>query len=179
MKKMSIENGSYWPWGIILGILAIIALSVGTIVIAVSNPVQMSNDHLDDYHAVDSHINDIHTDNIAFRKHYTMQYMTQAFEANNTQIVYKIENNATKTGVEGAKFQAVLTRPDELQSDITLELESEASGLYTFKAVNLPKLGRWNLFVKVEVEGYKAFERLKLDTRYPQKVEPFGIATRK
>lgn len=173
---MSEKQKTFWPYGIVLGIIGVFIMSIGTVVFALKNPVQEANDFMDKYQTVDNSINDKINANIAFRKHYKAVYSTKRFDENHTAISYKVTTLDGKA-VNDATFEAILTRPDEVQSDITLSIDKVENGLYTFKPVTLTKQGRWNIFMYVSVGKYKGYERLKLDTRYPTADPlPFDIA---
>ncbi len=167
-----VDRGLRWPRGIILGTIGIILLSAGTIWIAVKNPVQMSNDFINKYKVIDKNINDVINANIAFNKKYSFSYIPNPLRQKECEISYKVVTKEGKA-VNDATIHALLTRPDEVNHDIKLELKRMDNGLYTFKKVDLPLEGRWNLFANVTVGDEKGFLRLKLDTRYPKDILDF------
>jgi len=162
-----------WPVGILIGTVGIIALCVGTIIFALQHPVQMDNDYNSQYRDIDKNINEIVQADIAFKKHYKLTYMKHPLKAKNTLIAYTITTLDGKE-VNDAKIEAVLTRPNEVMSNITLTLINKGKGLYESNLVDLPLQGRWNLFATIIVGKDKGFLRLRLDTRYPDDILPFG-----
>lgn len=167
---------TFWPKGIALAIFGIILLSIYTVYFALKNPVQDSNDHLTDYRVVDDHINDLIDANIAFNKKYHVEYLGTPIQTHSSVIVYRITTHEG-VAVDDVHIEAVLTRPTERRNDIKLELEHTGRGLYQFKAVTLPLEGRWHLFANFVAGEDKGFSQLQLDTRYPNDVQPYGIAT--
>jgi hypothetical protein len=161
-----------WPIGIIVGTIAIIALSVGTIIVALENPVQMDNDFNSEYRNIDKNINDIVAANVAFKKKYKLSYMAYPLKAKASRIAYSVMTQDDRPVVD-AKIDAVLTRPNEVQNDIKLNFKSVGKGIYEADLVDLPLLGRWNLYASVTVGTEKGYLRLKLDTRYPKDILPF------
>ncbi len=175
MSQEKIDKALRWPIGIFIGTIAIIALSIGTIVVALKNPVQMDNDFNSQYRNIDKNINDIVAANIAFKKKYHLFYMEHPLKAKDTLIAYSIMT-ADNQPVNDAKIEAVLTRPNEVRNDIQLSFRSIGNGVYEADKVDLPLLGRWNLYATVSVGEDRGFLRLKLDTRYPKFILPFETA---
>ena len=172
---MSEKKKTFWPKGIALATLGVIILSVGTIVIAVKNPVQDANDHMTDYKDVNKRINSMIEANIAFNSKYKFEYLAHPLNNKASVIAYRVTTQAGEA-VNNADLEVMLTRPTERGHDISLEVDSVKDGVYTFKTVSLPLKGRWNLFANVSVETEKGYKRLKLDTRYPKDIEQYGIA---
>ena len=171
-KIVKKDKALRWPIGIFLGTIAIIALSVGTIIVALKNPVQMDNDFNSQYRNIDKNINDIVEANIAFKKRYKLHYMGHPLKAKGTLIAYTV-TTADNKPVLDAKIKAVLTRPNEVRNNIELDFKSMGNGLYEAGLVDLPLLGRWNLYASVKVGDNEGFLRLKLDSRYPKYILSF------
>lgn len=162
-----------WPIGITIGTLGIIVLCVGTIVVAVKNPVAMDNDFNNEYRYIDKNINKILEDDIAFKKVYNLYYMEHPLKTKDTLIAYTIMD-AKQVPVDDAKFSGILTRPNETRHDIPLEFTNIGNGVYEAKKVDLPLDGRWNLFVEVQTKDNRGFSKLRLDSRFPEEILPFG-----
>lgn len=162
-----------WPIGILLGTVGIIALSVGTIIFALQNPVQLDNDYNSKYREIDKNINDIIEANIEFNKHYKLSYVKHPLKLKGTLIAYTLTPLKHKA-VKDVKIEAVLTRPNEVNNNIILTFKDKGNGLYEADLVDLPLEGRWNLFATVTVGDKKGFLRLRLDSRYPDDILPFG-----
>lgn len=167
---MNKDAGRKWPIIIALSILGIIGACVVTIKVALNNPVQMSDYGLQSYHDYDANVNGIIEAKIAFDRKYDVALLTPKIGEKGTVIAYRVSDKSGKP-VENATIEAVLTRPDTKQFDIVLSPETSAEGNYTFKAVDLPKPGRWDILAKVSVGGDTRYYNLKADTRNPNTFE--------
>lgn len=165
-----------WPIGILLGTIGIIILSVGTVIFALNNPVQLDNDYNSQYRNIDKNINEIVAKNVAFKKKYSLYYMEHPLKLKDTLIAYTVMTKDNQPVLD-AKIEAVLTRPNEVFNDITLKFTSIGNGVYQADLVDLPLKGRWNLYAIVTVGKNKGFLRLRLDTRYPKDIVPFETIT--
>ena len=161
-----------WPIGILIGTICVIILSVGTVIFAVQHPVQLDNDFNNQYRNIDKNINHIVEANIAFKKKYSLFYMEHPLKAKDTLIAYTVMTKNNEPVLD-AKIEAILTRPNEVFNDIPLTFKSIGNGVYEADLVDLPLLGRWNLYAIVTVGKEKGFLRLRLDTRYPKDIVPF------
>ena len=173
MSEEKKDKALRWPIGITIGTIGIIVLCVATIMVAMKNPVEMDNDFNKGYKFVNKNINEIMLENHKFQEKYTLYYMEHPLQEKQTLIAYTLMTKSN-TAVVDANFTGILTRPDETDSDIILEFSSIGNGVYEAKKIDLPLKGRWNLFVKVETKNDRGFSRLRLDTRYPKEILPFG-----
>ncbi len=164
MSKQS-NPGKKWPWIIVLSILGVVGLSWWTVKIAVTHPVQLSDLDMQDYHHFDRDINGIIKARIAFNKKYDIQYITESFKPDRAEVKFKITDKSG-TPVEDANLTLRLTRPGTHAFDRKLELADSKDGVYTFETVTLPKPGRWDILVRVQVGDNYRFLNLKADTRY-------------
>ncbi len=164
------SQGRVWPYAIVLSILFIVAASIATVVVAVKNPVEMSDMDMQGYHHYDANANDIIAAKIAFDKKYSIVYASKELNQENAVIVYKVSD---KEGivVKDAKINIVMTRPDNRDSDIVMDTPKIENGFYVFEAGKLPLPGRWNIMAHIIVDGYERYYSLKADTRYPNAFE--------
>lgn len=156
--------GTKWPIIIALSIVGIIGACVVTIKVALNNPVQMSDYGMQNYHSYDANVNDIINAKIAFDQKYSLAFLTSQIHEKGTVIEYRVTDKAGN-GVNDAKVEVVLTRPDNTNFDINLSQPSVSEGKYTFKAVDLPKVGRWDILAKISVGNDQRYYNLKADTR--------------
>jgi len=168
MSKKS--EGRIWPYAIVLSILFVIAASVMTVVIAVENPVEMSDSNMQDYHHYDANANTFIEAKIAFDKQYIISYVSEKLDKEQAVVAYKLTDKEGNE-VNSAKINIVLTRPDNCDSDIELNATSVKGGVYTFDAGTLPLEGRWNIMANVVVGDSQRYYNLKADTRYPNVFE--------
>lgn len=161
---MENNAGRKWPWIIGLSIFVFIIAIVVAVNVALTAPVKLSNYGMQNYHEYDANVNDIIEAKIAFDQNYTITFVTPQITAKGAVIVYRLgdkQNNA----INNAKIEVVLTRPDTIDFDITLNSPTVVDGVYTFQATDLPKLGRWDILAKISVGDKSRFYNLKADTR--------------
>jgi nitrogen fixation protein FixH len=170
MSSLNKDTGKKWPWIIALSIVAVIGLCVGTVNIAINNPVEMSEYGMQSYHTYDDNVNDIINAKIAFDKNYTIAFLTPQIVEKGTVISYKITDKSNAS-VNNAKVDVVLTRPDTTKLDLNLTAPTVSNGVYAFSPVNLPKVGRWDILAKVSIGDKQRYYNLKADTRNPNTFE--------
>ena len=161
---MENNEGKKWPWIIALSIFIFIIAVVFAVKVALTAPVKLSNYGMQNYHAYDANVNDIIEEKIAFDKNYMIVFMTPQLTAKGAVISYRI-NDKENNPANNAKIEVVLTRPDTTDFDIALNNPTFADGVYTFKATDLPKLGRWDILAKISIGDKSRFYNLKADTR--------------
>lgn len=162
--------GTKWPIIIALSIIAIIAACVWTIKVALNNPVEMSDYGMQNYHLYDRDVNQIIEAKIAFDQKYVISFLTPQITEKGTVIEYRL-NSKDGVGIDNAKIDVILTRPDENKHDINLTNPTVNEGKYTFTPVDLPKTGRWDIMAKITVGSDQRYYNLKADTRNPNTFE--------
>jgi len=157
--------GRKWPWIIVGSILGVVGLSWWTVQTAVSNPVQMSDLDMQDYHHFDRDINTIIRAKIAFDRKYDWRYVTEDFRQDKATIRIKLTRK-DGTPVDDANLMLRVTRPGTHAYDRELGLDDVSNGVYTFETITLPKPGRWDILLKIEAGNDMRYVNLKADTRY-------------
>jgi len=170
VNKINSNAGKKWPWIIGLSIVAIIGFSVATVSVAVKHPVEMSDYGMQNYHTYDDNVNDIINAKIAFDQNYTITFLTPQIHEKQSVIVYKVSDKSGNM-VNDATIDVVLTRPDTIKFDLNLTNPNVNDGKYTFNAIDLPKIGRWDILAKVSIGDKQRFYNLKADTRSPNTFE--------
>lgn len=170
MSTMDKSTGKKWPWIIGLSTVAVIGLGINTILVAINNPVEMSEYGMQSYHSYDDNVNDIIKAKIEFDKNYVIAFVTPQIAEKGTVISYKITDKSNNA-INKAKVNVVLTRPDTTKFDVNLSNPTVSDGKYTFPSVDLPKAGRWDIQAKVSVGDEQRYYNLKADTRKPKTVE--------
>jgi len=167
MKKK--QTAKRWPILISLSIFTIFLASIATVIVALKNPVEMSDRGMQDYHDYDMNVNEIIAARIAFNKKYTIEYLGK-LDQSNAVVAYKV---TTKDGsaVNDAKINIMVTRPNDHATDIPLEDASVANGVYTFNSISLPKAGRWDILANFVIGNDQRYHNLKADTRYANAFE--------
>jgi len=159
-----ISNGKIWPYAIGISIFLVFLAAIATVVVANKLPVEKSDTYMMGYHEVDAKANELIQSKINFDKKYTLKFMSDSLDVENTTLIYKVtdkENNA----VDNAKIILIVTRPNKHKYDQELTNPSIIDGTYTFSDIKLPLEGRWNVMAKVDVGDNERFYNVKMDTR--------------
>ena len=170
MNTVDKSAGKKWPWIIGVSIVAVIGFSIATIKVALNNPVEMSEYGMQNYHSYDDKVNDIIKAKISFDQNYTIAFLTPQITEKSALIAYKISDKSNNA-INDAKVEVVLTRPDTTDFDLNLSNPTVNEGKYTFNAVDLPKVGRWDILAKVSIGDKQRYYNIKADTRNPNTFE--------
>jgi nitrogen fixation protein FixH len=162
--------GKKWPWIIAISTIIVIGFAIATVKIAINNPVEMSEYGMQSYHEYDNNVNDIINAKIEFDKKYSITFLTPQISDKKSVIVYSIKDKTGKA-IEDANISVVLTRPDTTKLDIALDNPLIENGVYTFKAIDLPRAGRWDIMAKITVGENQRYYSLKADTRNSSTIE--------
>jgi len=162
--------GKKWPWIIGLSIVGVIGFSIATVSVAIKNPVEMSDYGMQSYHSYDDNVNDIINAKIAFDQSYTIAFLTPQIQEKSSIFVYQVRDKSGKA-IDNAKIDLILTRPDTQKFDLNLTNPDIHDGKYTFNAIDLPKIGRWDILAKVSIGDKQRYFNLKADTRNPNTFE--------
>ena len=151
---------NFWPITIILMIAGAIVASALTIKTAVQNPVQESNLFLANYHIADKNINQILHSQIEFEKKFDLDisnlHLTQKEIFGKVEI---LENGK----IINSNIDIIITRPTSTEFDTNFKNENIK--------FEIPKVGRWNIYIKAEVQNLIGYFYLELDTREPKKIQ--------
>jgi len=170
VSSVNKDAGRKWPWIIGVSTITVIGFSIATIKVALNNPVEMSEYGMQSYHTYDDNANDIINAKIAFDQNYTIAFLTPQLLEKKSVLVYQVRDKSGNA-INDAKVEVVLTRPDSTRFDVNLSSPSVSEGKYTFNAVDLPKVGRWDILAKVSVGDKQRYYNLKADTRNPNTFE--------
>ncbi len=145
---------NYWPHTIVLMIIGVVIASYFTIKVAIETPVQDSNLFLTNYHITDKNINDILRSQIAFNSKYRLDYSESQFSEDRFQVKLKVLSGDDEVD---ARLTSVVTRPDIGKFDQTFDTPE-----FQYQ---LPKKGRWHIYVKADVESLTGYFYLEVDSR--------------
>ncbi len=168
---MSKQNKAlYWPYAITISILLIVGASVATIMVALENPVQMSDHNMQDYHDYDNNVNSFINAQIQFDRNYDIEYISESLDQKHAVVIYRVTDKE-QNAVDDAKIKLIITHPGHNDLDIIIEDPKVEEGVYTFKEVEIANPGRWNLMAHVVVGENERYYNLKADTRNPNTFE--------
>jgi hypothetical protein len=161
---VSKSKGTIWPIAISIAIGLVFMAGVVTVIVANKLPVQESDRYMMHYQDADNKANELIKAQIAFDKKYKIAYINNGINLENTTLQYKV-TDLNSNPVNNANIRLIVTRPNVHEFDIELNNPTIANGLYTFSSIKLPKEGRWNFIVKVNVGDLYRFYNIKADTR--------------
>ncbi len=159
-----------WPYAIGASIVLVFGFCVATIIISFERPVEPSDLYMRNYHDADANINEIIAKEIAFKKRYTIEYISEKLNMQNSVLKYKI-SDVNGNAVNNADLKVIVTRPNNHKHDTELNSADISNGIYTFSSITLPQEGRWNIMAHVSIDEYERYYNLKADTRYESTFE--------
>jgi len=165
-----LESGKLWPIGIALAITAVAGLAVWTVNVTSKASIQESDAYMTSYQTADAKINDYIKAKIAFDKKYKLKYMTRNLDVNGTDIKYLLTTIDGKP-VKNATVLLAISRPETQIYDKKLKNPTFENGVYVFKDVKFPRVGVWNLLLKVNIGKNHRFYEVKADTRIKHKIK--------
>lgn len=159
-----IKSGKLWPPAIALAITGVFGLGVWTIIETGKADIQPSDAYMTNYQDADANANKLIKQRIAFDKEYKLKFVSDRITQEGSDVKYAL---TTKDGqaVEGAKMLLEISRPEVDTYTKTLKNPEFKDGLYVFHDVKFPKVGVWNLLLKVNLDDKSRFYAIKTDTR--------------
>lgn len=170
---MSENKKTFWPYGILLALLAIIIACIITIVFASNYPVYEDDFYFDSYQNVENNYNKIQIAQENFNKLYNVYLDLNSTQDKRKRRIYTLDSNASKVRfivsdvIEDdeypnfIKVDLLLTRPHTNAQNIKLQAQALKPDPKTktnksfhryFLDATLPSLekGRWQLKMKIE-----------------------------
>lgn len=158
------ESGKQWPYAIAMAIMAVFGLGVWTIMTTGTADIQPSDNYMAKYQDVDANANRLIEARIAFDKKYIVKYDTKQLKVDGCDIKYKLTTHDGKP-VLNANMTLVISRPEVATYTKRLTKPIFKDDEYIFKDIKFPKIGRWNLMLKVTVGSDSRFYNITVDTR--------------
>ena len=143
---------TFWPYAIVLSIIAIIIACVATIVIALQNPVEMDTAYMQSYQKVDENITFIKESEARFDEKFGLKFEP---EFKGLQGKFKFLLTPKNGEISSFSYEILLTRPQTNKENKTLNASWQENELVS-ESVSL-KEGRWQLLLRLND---------KQDTRY-------------
>ena len=143
---------TFWPYAIVLSIIAIIIACVATIVIALQNPVEMDSAYMQSYQKVDENITFIKESEARFDEKFGLKFEP---EFKGLQGKFKFHLTPKNGEISSLSYEILLTRPQTNKDNKTLSASWQENELVS-ESVSL-KEGRWQLLLRLSD---------KKDTRY-------------
>jgi nitrogen fixation protein FixH len=150
-----------WPIGILALLLLGVGLTLWTLDAAANNKVQLENSYMANYHDVDETFNDGMAKKVKFEKNFILDLEEVNLKLGENNLNVKLFSKDI-TPVKNAKITALITRPHTVESDIKIEtFKYSQDGEYESSNFKLEQKGRWEVILKVQVDDYETFEKLK------------------
>lgn len=151
---------NYWPLGLAVFGVALIAGLAAMVGVAVQYPVEFDGAKMAPYRYVDANYNKIIESEKKFDEKYIVQ--TSHFTLlKNTPTSLEL-NVSDKSGKDvDANITAIVTRPDTSKHDITINEFNKTSISYLSKPFSVGLEGRWKIMYRVEVGGLQKFVDLE------------------
>ena len=159
-----IKSGKLWPYAIGLAITGVFCLGVWTIMETEKADIQESDDYMSNYQSVDANANKLIKQRIAFDKAYRLKFASDRITQEGADVKYALTTREGKP-VEGATMVLEISRPEVNTYTKTFKNPKFENGLYVFHDVKFPKVGVWNLNLKVNIGDKSRFYAIKTDTR--------------
>ncbi|QWU80699.1 hypothetical protein DU474_01240 [Campylobacter novaezeelandiae] len=148
---------TFWPYGILLSILAIVIACITTIVIASDYPVYEDNFYFDTYQNVESNYNKIQNNQKHFDENFKLHIKDKESFIYKRKLVYYINEgqNEFRIFIENLKnydlnklqIEALLSRPHTNKNDEKLQVKLDTNELvFDF---NVKEKGNWQLLLKI------------------------------
>ncbi len=152
---------NYWPHFIIGLVLFAIALGVWTVKVAIDNPVELDNSYMMKYQKVDEEIYDLQKMKRAFYSKYNLRFLTKKLDFPEAKVEFEIVDKEGRA-VSNAKVLVLFTRPFTTKQDI--KVEATFQGDRYIASTKLPAEGRWDVILRIELDGLQVFEKYRLST---------------
>ena len=147
MKKTP-EKKTFWPYGIMLSLVAIFVACVATVVVSLDYPVYMDDFYLSKYQNVDKNYNEIQISQAKFEKKYSVSFAQKNIKVDTpTDINIKI---TPLLGQALPKFNSdvLLTRKFTTEFDKTFALNSQGDEIVV-PQVTLKDQGIWQIKIRI------------------------------
>lgn len=167
---MSKSSGRIWPYAIGISITMVFGFCVATIMVTSSANIQESDAYMTHYQEADAKANEFIESRIAFDKKYNIEYLGGALIKENGELSYRVSDKS-QNAIDDAQIILVVSRPETAAFNQEFKNPEVKDGVYTFKGVNFPKDGVWNLMAKVNVGSESRFLNMKADTRIKEAFE--------
>lgn len=162
------KQKTFWPYGILLSIIACVCACAYTIYVCLDYPVYVDNSQFASYQDVDVKINDIEDAKEAFERDFSVPKITlfadgkeviEEMKMRKKRMVKTADSNSSfeillACGAKNGSIEAFLTRPDTSIYDRTLQAGFSSDGVKILP-FNVDKKGRWQVKVKIDSSDEK------------------------
>ncbi|CZE47763.1 FixH family protein [Campylobacter geochelonis] len=152
---------TFWPYGILLSIGAIVVACVATVIFSLDYPVHMDSFYLESYDKVDRNYNEIQKSQAKFESKFDVALLPKDINLNKkSEADIKIVSK-TAENLPNLTSEILLTRPETNEFDKKLDAKFE-NGVLKTQEFSVTKKGRWQLLVKLSDGDSTAFYKFEL-----------------
>ena len=160
-KNSSPKRKTFWPYGILLSLFAIVAACVATIIFALDYPVYEDDAYLQKYQQVNNNINELQLQDATFKRNYRVRLnLEPKMDAKNRpfyeikqgtkELEFMVQEISEDIHANGIKPTLLLTRPHTKAQDKWLEFNKiQQTSIFSTALPSLEK-GRWQLKLRLE-----------------------------
>ena len=131
-KNSSPKRKTFWPYGILLSLFAIVAACVATIIFALDYPVYEDDAYLQKYQQVNNNINELQLQDATFKRNYRVRLnLEPKMDAKNRpfyeikqgtkELEFMVQEISEDIHANGIKPTLLLTRPHTSEQDKWLD----------------------------------------------------------
>ena len=164
MDKKKQSSGRLWPYAIGGAITIVFGFCVATVMVTSKADIQPSDAYMTNYQDADANVNKLIKSRIAFDKDYKLKFVSDKISQNGCDVKYALTTKDGKA-VKGAKMLLEISRPEVETYTKKFDNPELEDNIYVFHDVKFPKVGIWNLVLKVDVGNESRFYAIKTDTR--------------
>lgn len=179
MSNANSKKKTFWPYGILLSILAIIVACIATIVFASQYPVYEDNYYFTKYQDVKDNFSQIEEKQNEFNKYFSLNLADdnlnkiiinkktkkQAYEINPNQTLSLILSKQAQVQLDDINITAMLTRPHTNKEDKNLNItkiqDTTNTRVFFVDLAGLSE-GRYQLKIKAENDKLASFQSYEL-----------------
>lgn len=162
MSKDVKKQKTFWPYGILLSIFAIIIACIATIIFSLDYPVYSDNFYFEKYRKVDENFDKIEKSQKNFDAKFSVAILNQKAQMNANSVEISIKPKID-FDIKKLKAEILLTRPETSEFDKNLKSTLNDEILKT-EIFDLPKPGRWQILLKISDEIDIGFYKFEIST---------------
>ena len=145
---MKNEKKTFWPYGIMLSLVAIATACVATVIISLDYPVYMDDFYLTKYQEVDKNFNEIQISQTKFEKKYKIDFLNDKVKVGEaTDFLLKI-SSINNDNLPKFTANGIITRPHTTEFDKKFQAITE-NGDIKISDVVLDNQGIWQIKIRI------------------------------
>ena len=146
---------TFWPYGIILSLIAIAIACTATVIISLDYPVHTDDFYLEKYQDVDRNFNEIQLAQKSFDEHFSVMLSNDSFDSKsdiNLTLEILPKSPEFAKNLDTLTAQILITRPETSEYDKRPNARVQSDGSRASVAIepfSVEKIGRWQIKAKI------------------------------